>query len=239
MTNTVNLDNIPPNFFKASSSAFMRYVLHTFNLSLSTGIFPSTYKRAIVKPILKNASLDINVLSNYRPVSNLCFLSKLLEKCVLTQLVNYLDENQLFSSFQSAYREYHSCETAITKISNDILNNLDCSDSTFLLLLDLSAAFDTIDHSVLIKRLKDVFNISGTVLQWFTSYLSGRSFCVKIKCSLSNGVITFYGVPQGSILGPILFLLYISEIESIARLHGFMIHMYADDMQLYLSFPKN
>ena len=232
------LDVIPTNTFKACSNKLSPYLLHTINLSLSSGVFPKTFKRAIVKPLLKNSSHDKNVLSNYRPVSNLCFLSKVLEKCVLKQLVKYLEDNCLFGKFQSAYRQFHSCETAIAKISNDILNNLDSNNSSFLILLDLSSAFDTVDHSVLLKRLNNDFNISGTVLQWFASYLHQRSFQVKINCSLSNGIIVFYGVPQGSILGPILFLLYISEIEKIAQLHGFSIHMFADDMQLYLSFQR-
>ena len=106
-------------------------------------------------------------------------------------------------------------------------------------MLDLSAAFDTVNHTVLLERLEKTFHIKGDVLQWFGSYLHDRSFQVKIRCSVSNGVITFYGVPQGSILGPILFLLYISEIEQIAKLYGLDLHMFADDMQLYLSFQRS
>ena len=233
-----DLDILPTEFIKSCSNTLIPYLLHTVNLSLSSGIFPKSFKNAIIKPILKNSSCDKNILSNYRPVSNLCFLSKVLEKCVLKQLVKYLEENGLFSKFQSAYRQFHSCETAITKITNDVLNNLDSNDSSFLILLDLSSAFDTVDHSVLIKRLEKDFNIGGTVLKWFTSYLYGRSFRVKVNFSFSKGVLVFYGVPQGSILGPILFLLYISAIEKIALLHGFMIHMFADDMQLYISFQQ-
>jgi len=144
----------------------------------------------------------------------------------------------MFNEFQSAYRRFHSCETAMTKISNDILNNLDNKASTFLIFLDLSAAFDLVDHSVLLKRLKDKFHITSKVLDWFKSYLSDRQYSVKINCSISNGVLIFYGVPQGSILGPILFLLYISEIEEIATQHGLKIHLFADDMQLYISFQS-
>ena len=239
MTNKYcELDIIPTEYFKLCSSTLLPYLLYTVNLSLSSGTFPKSFKKTLVKPVLKNSSLEQNNIPNYRPVSNLCFLSKVVEKCVLKQLVQHLEENDMFCKFQSAYRQFHSCETAIAKISNDILNNLDSNDSSFLILLDLSSAFDLVDHSVLIKRLKDDFNIGGTVLKWFKSYLCERSFRVKINISLSNGVIVLYGVPQGSILGPILFLLYISEIEKIALIHGFMIHMFADDMQLYISFQR-
>ena len=103
----------------------------------------------------------------------------------------------------------------------------------------MSVAFDTVDHAVLIDCLQKQFKVGGQVLKWLTSYLSGRSFQVKINSCLSNGVILLYGVPQGSILGPILFLLYISEIEKIAQLHGFSVHVFADDMQLYISFKRN
>ena len=133
------------------------------------------------------------------------FLSKVIEKCVLKQLVSHLEQNDLFCRFQSAYRQYHSCETAMAKISNDILHSLDHNDSSFLILLDLSAAFDTVDHTILINRLKDDFNISGTVLQWFTSYLNGRGFRVKINFSLSKGAIVLYGVPKGLYLAQYCF----------------------------------
>ena len=230
------LDIIPTKFFKRCSEQLMPYILHIINTSLSTGKFPASFKNSLVKPILKNKSNDKNTMSSYRPISNMCFLSKVVEKCVLQQLQRHLECNDLFGDFQSAYRKFHSCETAITKVSNDICMNLDNNDSTFLIFLDLSSAFDLVEHSVLLKRLNDQFYIKGNVFLWFMSYLSDRSFSVKIGCSISDGMIVFYGVPQGSILGPILFLLYISEIESIAKLHGFKIHIYADDMQLYISF---
>ena len=214
-------------------------MLYIINLSLSSGVFPDDFKTALVRPDVKNASLHKDLKPNYRPISNLSFFSKLLEKCVLRQLISHLNINNLLGNCQSAYRQFHGCETALIKVSNDILNNFDKNLSTFLIMLDLSAAFDTVDHSILIKRLERVFHIKGTVLQWFKSYLSNRNFNVKIRCSISNGVITFYGVPQGSILGPILFLLYISEIETIAQLYGLKLHMFADDMQLYIFFEQS
>ena len=230
------LDIIPTPLFKKCSKQLMPYLLYMINTSLLSGKFPTCFKTSLVKPILKNASYDRNTMSNYRPISNMCFLSKVMEKCVLNQLLSHLECNNLFCDVQSAYRQFHSCETAIAKVSNDIFMNLDRNDSTFLIFLDLSSAFDLVDHSLLLKRMQEHFYVTETVYHWFLSYLTGRNFSVKINCSISNGMIVLYGVPQGSILGPILFLLYISEIESIAKLYGLKIHMFADDMQLYISF---
>ena len=232
------LDPIPTPLFKNCIEYLIPFIMYIVNTSLSSGVFPKQLKHALVRPVVKDASADKNVLSNYRPISNLCFLSKFLEKCVLKQLLHHLDSNMLFNKFQSAYRRFHSCETAMAKITNDMLINLDNGSNTFLIFLDLSAAFDLVDHSILLKRLEDKFSIGKTVLNWFKSYLSDRNYSVKINCSISNGIITLYGVPQGSILGPILFLLYISEIEDIAELYGLKIHIFADDMQLYISFQN-
>ena len=230
------LDIIPTPLFKSCSEELMEYLLHIINTSLQSGIFPDHFKSALVKPKLKHASDDRNINKNFRPITNLCFLSKVIEKCVLKQLLIHLEDNELFCSFQSAYRQFHSCETAIAKVSNDIFMNMESNAPSFLVFLDLSSAFDLVDHSILLQRLKEQFGITGLVYNWFSSYLTGRSFSVKIGCSFSNGSLILYGVPQGSILGPILFLLYISEIESIAKLYGFNIHMFADDMQLYIAF---
>lgn len=230
------LDILPTDFFKECTKYLVSFILYIINKSLSTGIFPKDFKHAIVRPSMKANTDDKNIFQNYRPLSNLCVFSKVLEKYVLQQLINHLDSNNLFGCFQSAYRKFHSCETAITKVSNDIFNTLDANNNVFLIFLDLSSAFDLVDHDILLKRLANRFHIKGVVLEWFKSYLKDRSYSVKIGCSISNGVLTFYGVPQGSILGPILFLLYVSAIEDIAKLYGLKIHMFADDMQLYISF---
>lgn len=232
------IDPIPTWLLKHCIRFLLPFICYIINTSLRTGVFPNDFKYSLVRPSVKDTSGDKNAFKNYRPISNLCFLSKFLEKCVLKQLLLHLDNNNLFNKFQSAYRRFHSCETAMAKITDDILNNLDSRKNTFLVFLDLSAAFDLVDHSILLNRLKNRFFIDHTVLDWFKSYLSDRNYSVKINCSISNGIITLYGVPQGSILGPILFLLYISEIESIAEMHGLNIHIFADDMQLYISFQN-
>ena len=232
------LDPVSSELFKKCIPYFLPYVKYIINTSLESGSFPTSFKEALIKPKLKSYSLDKDMLNNYRPLSNLSFLSKALERCVLKQLVKHLESNSLFNDCQSAYRKFHSCETAITKITNDILLSLDNKQCSFLLFLDLSAAFDTVDHSILLSTLETKYGIKGFVLQWFNSYLSNRNYKVTInKCS-STGIFLFFGVPQGSILGPILFILYISDIEYIAKCHGFRIHIYADDTQLYISFEK-
>ena len=141
--------------------------------SLKSGVFPSIYKSAIVTPLLKKPSLDPNDLKNYRPVSNLSFMSKFLEK-IVSQLMSHLNRHKLFSSFQSAYRLGHSTETALLKVVNDLPLAMDEGKLSVLVLLDLSAAFDTLDHGILLHRLQHVFSIQGTVLSWFRSYLTKR-----------------------------------------------------------------
>ena len=165
-------------------------------------------------------------------------MSKVVEKCVSLQLVDYLEENKLIASKQLAYRRYHSCETATLKIMNDILLLLDRKSKVILLLLDLSAAFDTVQHSSLLQKLKFQYGIDGTVLQWFRSYLESRSTSVLLGDERSTSIEVDIGVPQGSILGPILFVLYTKELQEIAGLYGLSVHMFADDTQLYIDFDE-
>ena len=143
------------------------------NASLRTGSFPTAFKTAVVRPVLKKNNLDSNDLENYRPVSNLPFISKLLEKTVLQQLNNHLSNNNLHP-FQSAYRSNHSTETVLLHTVNDSLLASDSGKVSLLTLLDLSAAFDAIDHTILLTSLEYTFGIHGTALAWFKSYLYDR-----------------------------------------------------------------
>ena len=175
------------------------------------------------------------MLKNYRPVSNLSFVSKLIEKIVLSQLSKHLSANKLFSMYQSAYRPGHSTETALLKVFNDLLMSMDEGKISLLTLLDLSAAFDTIDHEILISRLEHVYGISGYARAWFESYLNDRFQMVKIQNSLSSPIPLVYGVPQGSVLGPVLFVLYMSPLFDVIVSHSVTPHSYADDTQLLKS----
>ena len=199
------------------------------------------FKQAHVTPILKKSSLDKEVFKNYRPVSNLNFISKILERVVAVQLQTHLDEAGLMTGFQSAYRKHHSTESALLNIRNNILLNMAKSSITALTLLDLSAAFDTIDHTILLDRLNVHYGISELALSWFKSYLSGRTHSVKVGSTLSHPAVLHYGVPQGSVLGPILFSLYTNPISLIIQSHSSInYHFYADDTQLYITLsPEN
>ena len=140
------------------------------------------------------------------------------------------------TAFQSAYRKHHFTESALLNIQNDILLNMAKGSVTALILLDLSSAFNTIDHTILLDRLNVYYGLGELALSWFISYLSGRTHSVKVVSTLSHPVALHYGVPQGSVLGPILFSLYTNPIGSIIHSHSSInYYFYADDTQLYIT----
>ena len=155
------------------------------------------YKRFphIVKKLLKNSSADRDVMRNYRLISNLSFLSKVIDKCVYSQVMQHLMSNDLLGHFQSAYRPYHSCETALMMIHNDIGSMLDAKLNVVLLVFDLSAAFDTVNHNILLEKLGQQYGLTDTVFAWFESYLSSRKYYVKVNNSSSHDVSVSSGVP--------------------------------------------
>ena len=175
-------------------------------------------------------------MKNYRPVSNLPFLSKILEKVVSRVLSEHRARNNLDIPLQSAYRQHHSTETVLLKVHNDVLRALDRRECVFLVLLDLSAAFDTVDHRQLKSRLEQQFGVSHSALLWLDSYLSNRQQAVTIRGIGSKKRTLKYGVPQGSVLGPELFKDYASPLASLIQSFGVSFHGYADDTQLYITF---
>ena len=181
--------------------------------------------KAKEKKKLENTNNDVNELiykyiyalfTNLRSISNLSFASKLTEKAVFAQIHKHLTTNKLYPKAQSAYREFHSTETVLLRVKNDTLLNMNQQRVTLLVLLDLSAAFDTVDHTILLNRLSRDFGITGHVYSWFESYLHNRFQSVSINSGISDKLhIKKYGVPQDSCLGPLLFVLYGSRLFKI------------------------
>jgi hypothetical protein len=178
-------------------------------------------------------------MSNYRLISNLSFLSKILEKVIYKQLYSYLNKLSLLPSTQSGFRIGHSTETALLKLYNDLILAADNGQSSILLCLDFTAAFDTVDHSLLLNVLEKTFGITGSCLSWFDSYLSSRSSCVSIESSQSPTVSFDFGVPQGSILGPLLYILYTSELPKIISSFSLNSQLYADDSYIYSTYTDS
>ena len=228
-----SIDDIPQCMIRKTIYSSSNYLLDIINYCFSHGVFPQCLKLSHITPIVKSMKEDLEMFSNYRPISILSFLSKLIEKCVLVQLLNHLDQNNLSYHYQSAYKSYHSCETALLKIYDDILHMLDSRSYVFMLFLDFSSAFDTVDHHILLEKLEKNFYVKGMALKWFKSFLSNRQFKVNVEGNFSKHYSANYGVPQGSVLGPILFSLYSQEVSKIIESYGFNVHMFADDIQIY------
>ena len=231
-----SLDPIPTSIVKECIDIVLPLLLRIVNVSLSTNLMPCCLKNAIVMPLLKKKSLDVEDFKNYRPVSNLPFLSKLIEKCVVKQLDSHMIVNDLYPCNQSAYRKGHSTETALVKIVDDLLSAIDRKRCTFLILLDQSAAFDTVNQDLMLSRLQSNFGITGNALDWLRSYFKGRGQSVAINNVLSKSRELVTGFPQGSVLGPFMYPVYTSPIFDIVSKHGLQMHMYADDTQAYFSF---
>ena len=228
-----NLDPIPTQLLKACIDALLPTISDIVNKSIASAIVPNQFKVATVTPLLKKKSLDPENHKNYRPVSNLPYMSKILEKVVMSRLDEHLDSHDLRESLQSAYRSCHSVETALVKVFNDCLLSIDKKQILLLILLDLSAAFDTIDHCVIMQRLEKLFGITGSALDWLRSYFKERFQTVVIKNMSSQPKELSTGVPQGSVVGPSVFSAYTQPLGTIVRMNGVSLHLYADDTQLY------
>jgi len=190
-------------------------------------------------PLLKKLGLN-SVFKNFLPVSSLAYISKLAERAVFNQTYDHIVwTSGLYPLLQSAYRRHHSTEAALVKVANDILLNMNSQRVTLLVLLDLKAAFDTADHGILLRRLNTSFGIRGKALEWFSSYLLGRSLCVLFDGVKSDSFDLRFGVSQERCLGPLLFVVYASKLFEIIQAHLPDAHCFTDESQLYLSFKPN
>ena len=197
------------------------------NQSLSTGIFPDKLKIAKVVPVFKKE--NPHMTGNYRPISLLPVISKVFEKIVFSQLYKYFNDNNLLYNSQYGFRKGHSCEYAAMEITDKIFKYLDNKKLPLAIYLDFSKAFDTINHKILLHKLK-YYGVSGEPLKWFENYLTNRKQYVQYKNKTSSEQIITTGVPQGSILGPLLFIIYINDIAKITK--NFKFTIYADDTTL-------
>ena len=190
---------------------------------------------SMVRPLLKKSSLPL-IFNSFRPVSNLSYLSKLIEHVVCEKIMSFAERSGNLEKYQSAYQPDHSMETALLKVRTDLLAAIDHKEVTCLILLDLSVAFDMVDHQLLLNHLRFRFGMERKSVEWIESYLTGRNQQAVIGSHQSSPKELGQGVPQGSVLGPILFTLYMSPLGDICRQHGIYFHGYANDSQNYLSF---
>ena len=232
-------DPAPVRLIKSCAATTFPVLHYILTRSFDEGVFPDDLKHATVTPIIKNNNLDPDDFKSYRPISNTPYLAKVLEKAAHFQINDHLMNNQLYCPNQSGYKQNHSCETALTGIVNDIQETIYRNNLAAVLMLDLSAAFDTVDHCRLISKLRDNFNIAGKVLSWLKSYLENRTSSVVLKGKHSVKKRVMFGVPQGSILGPLLFILYVNELNSVGDEFGLTVHSYADDTTLYIGFDPS
>ena len=234
--NSSGYDGISNQFLKSIKHAITTPLAKIFNLSISTGEFPENMKLAEVIPLFKKGALDI--MENYRPISLLITLSKLLEKCIYKHLYNFFNINNIFYSKQYGFRSNHSCEQAIQDLYGHLISNKEEGQNSVAVFLDLSKAFDTLSHELLFKKL-NIYGIRGHCNNWFRSYLTNRKLHVKCKTLSSNATeiskqyLITHGTAQGSCLGPLLFNIFCNDIY--INIKHCKIILFADDTTLYES----
>ena len=191
-----------------------RYPSQIYQCLSGTRCFAERWIVAIVRPLLKELDFEL-ILNSYRLVSNLCFLSKVLEKCAFKQLDDHCKRYAPEPDYQSAYRQSYSCETALVKLMNDVLWSIENSEVTAFIAIDLLVAFDTVDHKILLDVLQHHFGVTGIARKWFESYLSPRQFQVNTGKAYSEPIDLEFTVPKGSCVGPILFFLHANTIVEV------------------------
>ena len=209
-TKHCELNSIPTVILKKCAPYIREIITRIVNASLTEGKFPSQWKIASIRPLLKKLGLEL-LSKNYRPVSNLSFLLKLVEKCMLSQCNSNCNLNGLIPAYQSSYRAFHSCETSLINICNEALWSMENKKVTALAVMDLSMAFDTVHYQIFLDVLSKRFGIEETALSWFSSYLEKHQFYVSIQNQHSSLRTLPYGVPQGNCAGPIAFTAYSSK----------------------------
>ena len=230
-------DPVPAFLLKENIDIFIPYWLEIVNLSLEMGSM-DCLKSAVILPLIKDlgALVDKENFKNYRPISNLVFMSKLVERVVDNRLQKHMSLNNLHSDNQFGYKKDHSTEALLLKTVNNLLLSCDDNMPSVVLLLDLSAAFDTVDHAKLLEILYNDICITGTAYNWCKSFLTNRTFKVKIGESYSDMALLSYGVAQGSILGPRFFNIYTKPLYKYVEPTKFDIEGFADDHQLMKRF---
>ena len=213
-----------------SSFNFTHVLAKIINSSFTEGVFPTQLKTARVAPVHKGGSkTDV---SNYRPISLLASFSKIYEKLMHNRILNFLESNNSLFDMQYGFRPGRSCEHALLKAQSILLSSMSKRQISLLLLIDFSKAFDMVEHSILLNKLEH-YGIRGNVLKWMTSYLDNRLQFVSIDGKNSTTKHMKYGVPQGSILGPLLFIIYINDIPNISAIANFI--LYADDANIIIT----
>lgn len=229
-SNSVGYDEVHPRFVKILLPHLIPYVTHLFNAILTTSTFPSSWKYAKIIPVPKTSNEN-------RPIAILPYLSKAFEKLVHKQMLQHVLDKGLLTSFQSGFRPQHSCVTALADVIEDIRCKTDADQVTFLVLLDHSKAFDTVHHDTLCAKLRYFFNFSSTSTKLISTYLSNRHQAVFYNNQYSSWLPVVRGVPQGSILGPLLYSMYSNDLPK--QLNFMRIQMYADDVQLFIGCKKS
>ena len=221
------LDGISSFFLKVGMPVLAESLSQLFNMSMFLGLFPDDWKIARVAPIYKDGSEDEN--SNYRLISVLPVISRLFEKLFYNQLYRFLNMNKLLFSQQSSFRLQHSVLTSLLKCTNDWCLNLEKSEYTAITCIDLKKAFDTVNHDILVQKLEH-YGVKNKEIRWFRSYLTNRKQCCKVNGQLSDLRLIKTGAPQGSCLGPLLFIIYVNDLHFSLRHSD--VNMYADDTSL-------